>query len=111
MHANFALSLIPLLLLTAPVAAEPMDGSTTITCGQTTMLFRGAKAPNGFMVSSPGAIIVNDHGPATSAPKQAGFSVASNNTFITPDRYEPMGPVTVACAGGTGTLYVAARAW
>jgi hypothetical protein len=85
----------------------PIDGSTTVTNGVSTLLFGGAVPPNGFMVQSFGNCYVNDNGPANI---QAGFLVLPNTTLITPTGYKPMGPVSIYCAGGLGG-YVAARAW
>jgi hypothetical protein len=92
-----------------------IDGRTTLACGTSTMLFGGAVPPNGFMVQSTNGqpLIVNDNGPANF---NEGFLLNSasgslnNNVFITPSGYKPMGPVSLFC-GGTGTVYVAARAW
>jgi hypothetical protein len=100
-------------------SGDSIDGSTTITCGTSTMLFGGAVPPNGFMVQSifgvnGQVLVVNDNGPAGNGQ---GFVIGidsrygvSASTFITPPGYKPMGPVSVICYNAP-TLYVAARAW
>jgi hypothetical protein len=97
--------------------SSSIDGSTTITCGASTLLFKGVTPSNGFMVQPFGTdIFVNDNGPAQPAPQQ-GFFVANAatttglSTFITPPGYKPMGQVYVFGTCASGTAYVAARAW
>ena len=126
MNAKSAFAVVAALACLSVAAAAPavhhtgsIDGSTTITCGTSTMLFGGAVPPNGFMVESNYAhLFISDNGPATYDPTTGlgtGFFV--NPGFTTPPGYKPMGPVSVYAYGcgstQTGPLpaYVAARAW
>ena len=88
-----------------------IDGSTTVTCGTSTLLFGGAVPPNGFMVQSQYAVIANDNGPAVLSPRQGFVSDVSGAPFVTPSGYKPIGPVSVMVTTCTETMYVAARAW
>jgi hypothetical protein len=93
------LSAVP--AITAVHHTGSIDGSATITCGRSTMLFGGAVPPNGFMVQldgGSGPLIVNDNGPAfldtgVTPISIAGFQVGP--IFVTPPAYKPMGPVSV----------------
>ena len=106
---------LALALITASASADDnqqksIDGSTTITCGVSTLLFGGATPSKGFMIQTPfNELAVNDNGPASFNPPVQGFYVLGG-VFITPPGYRPMGPVSVNC-NGTGPAYVAARAW
>jgi hypothetical protein len=102
-----------------------LDGSMTINCGISTLLFNGAVPPNGFMVQPFQIdIFVNDNGPAngpTANQSPSGFFVSGTSTitsppplniFVTPPGYKPMGSVSVFGNCGRGGMgYVAARAW
>jgi hypothetical protein len=112
------LSVVAWAATTAPQAKTgSIDGSTTITCNTSTMLFGGAVPPNGFMVQTQpsGVIWINDNGPAGISQGFAALDYrygVSESTFITPSGYKPMGPVSVFCTGNPGTTqYVPARAW
>jgi hypothetical protein len=111
------LSALPAATADRTGSTGSIDGSATVPCGTSTMLFGGAVPPNGFMVQSAGgaaAIIVNDNGPAqvsTISSTTSGFS-PGQSTFTSPPGYKPMGPVSVfaySCPGSTA--YVAARGW
>ena len=93
---------------TTAVPRAPMDGGMNVPATILTTLFNGAVPLNGFMVQSPGSCFVNDNGPASSVPRQAGFYFAEPTTFITPPGYKPIGAVSVICGSAT---YVAARGW
>jgi hypothetical protein len=111
--------LVMAVLLMAAGAAAPqegrLDGSMSLTCGKSTLLFRGAVPPRGFMVQVTGEnLIVNDSGPAGSQPQQGFFllnAATCGSTFITPPEYKPIGPVSVFCISNIGSAYIAARAW
>jgi len=113
------LSAVPAATAVHQTGSGSIDGSTSIACGTSTMLFGGAVPHNGFMVESNYAhLFINDNGPATYDPTTGigtGFFV--DPRFTTPPDYKPMGPVSVyaySCAStqaGPLPAYVAARAW
>ncbi|HEY7387240.1 MAG TPA: hypothetical protein VH640_01945 [Bryobacteraceae bacterium] len=127
MNLRSALVLVAALTFIAAAAAAPaahqtgsIDGSRTVTCKTATMLFGGAVPPNGFFVNSVFPITINDNGPASQTPNSWNMSgiylpgtssPGGMGTFVTPQGYAPMGPVTVFAACDGGTVYVAARAW
>ena len=119
-YLQFGLVLLVMpVLLMAEGAAAPvegrLDGSMTLTCGKSTLLFKGAVPPRGFMVQITGGnLIVNDSGPAGYQPQQGFFllnAATGGGTFITPPEYKPIGPVSVFCISNNGSAYIAARAW
>jgi hypothetical protein len=104
MDAKTALAIVAAFACLSGAPAAPAvhhgstDGSTTVTCGTSTMLFGGAVPANGFMVGATGyTMFVNDNGPAAQSPQQ-GFYVPGVG-FITPPGYKPMGPVTLMTVG------------
>lgn len=88
-----------------------------VAAATSTTLFGGTVPPNAFIVQVFGGnlCVVNDNGPANgtglavgSGPI-AGFVVLGYpQTFITPQGYKPIGPVSVWCPVPT---YVAVRGW
>jgi hypothetical protein len=119
MDTKSALAIVTTLgfIAAAPAAPAvhhgPIDGSTTVACGTSTLLFGGAVPSNGFMAQlSPlegYGLIINDNGPAVQSPLQ-GF-IAVGTPFVTPSGYKPMGPVSVLALCVIPSVYVAARAW
>jgi hypothetical protein len=111
------------------VQGPSMDGGvTTVPEAQIVTLFGGKVPPNGFMVrvftdTKYGPIgagcFVNDNGPA--ATNGVGFYLVpdtiaefnASGTFISPQGYKPIGPVSIACAilqAGT-IVRLIARGW
>lgn len=111
------------------VPGPSMDGGVaTVQGGETSTLFGGKVPPNGFMVRvfadthyGPPATgcFVNDNGPAVG--NGIGFylvpdtiaEVNLSGTFISPQGYKPIGPVSIACAilqAGT-IVRLTARGW
>jgi hypothetical protein len=116
MDTKSAFAIVAVFVCLSAAVADPavhhgsgsIDGSTTVTCDTSTMLFGGAVPPYGFMVEAGYTLVVNDNGAAAGSPEQ-GFYV-DRGPFITPPGYKPMGPVSVLTTG-CSTAYVAARAW
>ena len=97
---------------TTAVPSRPMDGSTAIPVTEASiMLFNGAVPPNGFLVQmqAGNACWINDNGPANGG---GGFLITNGFTFVTPAAYRPMGPVSIACPGGSSVpIPIFARGW
>ena len=117
MNTKSTLALLSLVLFAAPAAVDDsrpkaIDGSTTLACGTSTMLFGGAVPPHGFMIQViNGSLAINDNGPASGSPPQGFYIATQAPPFITPPNYTPMGPVSVFALCGGPTVYVIARAW
>ena len=97
------------------IPLEPMmypgsDGSGTITTGGTAQNLFGGVAPlHGFAIYNPDAtndLWINDAGAAAVATAGSIRVAANGGSYVTPDFYIPVGPVSIVGAT-TGGKYTA----
>lgn len=97
------------------VAPYSIDGSTIIELANVPQtLFAGVTPPRGFEIANPNPsflddIWVSDTGPAAVNGVSSWRVAGNGGTYVTPDDYQPIGPVSVIAE--RAGLYVTARMW